>query len=79
MFWNFFHILFANIFLFLTKTIITNLKKENLKMDKICKCGTNQGEGCYCCCNCGTEVTIDHSGDKLPPCPRCSNTTYTKK
>ncbi|MEG1646180.1 MAG: hypothetical protein RRY78_00295 [Clostridia bacterium] len=44
-----------------------------------CKCSTGEkpGKGCYCCTNCGTELTIGVN-DKVPPCPKCSNTTFEK-
>ncbi len=46
--------------------------------EKVCKCGTTQSAGCYCCTNCGQEVNLD-DGQTLPPCPRCNNRTFTKK
>ena len=33
--------------------------------------------GTYKCTNCGTEITIS-SGDTVPPCPKCSNTSFNK-
>ena len=40
--------------------------------------GEKPGEGTYKCTNCGTEITLDDSGDKMPPCPKCNNTTFSK-
>lgn len=41
------------------------------------KCGTIQSTGHYTCCNCGTKIYLEEN-EKLPPCPKCSNETYTK-
>lgn len=40
--------------------------------------GEKPGKGTYTCTKCGTKVTLDDSTDTLPPCPKCSGTTYTK-
>ncbi|EME7145980.1 MULTISPECIES: zinc ribbon-containing protein [Bacteria] len=42
------------------------------------KTGSKPGKGEYYCLNCGQNVTLDQSTDKLPPCPRCTNTTFRK-
>lgn len=42
------------------------------------KTGEKPGRGDYYCTNCGQKVTLDDNADTLPPCPRCTNTTYTK-
>lgn len=40
--------------------------------------GEKPGKGEYYCIECGQNVTLDDNTDTLPPCPRCSNTTYRK-
>lgn len=42
-----------------------------------CHTGEKPGQGCYACCNCGTELNIG-SQDKMPPCPKCNNTNFKK-
>ena len=39
--------------------------------------GEKPGKGVYSCTNCGTDVTLDN-GDKMPPCPKCNNTSFEK-
>lgn len=46
-------------------------------MSKIVKTGQKPGSGCYCCTNCKTKVNLG-SGDKMPPCPKCTNNEFTK-
>lgn len=46
-------------------------------MSRIIKTGEKPGYGCYSCTNCGTEVSLN-KGDKMPPCPSCSNNEFTK-
>lgn len=41
------------------------------------KTGEKPGRGVYSCTNCKTKITLD-SQDKMPPCPRCSNSSFTK-
>lgn len=45
------------------------------------KCCVNTGEkpgrGAYSCTNCGTDVRLDQD-DKMPPCPKCNNTSFSK-
>jgi len=41
-------------------------------------CGTTVEQGTYKCCNCGQIVQMD-SNSTLPPCPNCTNQTYTKE
>ncbi len=41
------------------------------------KTGQEPGKGTYKCTNCGTEVNLGN-GDTMPPCPKCSNTTFDK-
>ncbi len=43
------------------------------------KTGEQPGAGKYKCTNCGQMVTLDADGDKLPPCPSCSNTEFTRE
>ncbi len=40
--------------------------------------GEKPGKGEYYCTKCGQNVTLDDNTDTLPPCPKCSNTTYRK-
>ena len=40
--------------------------------------GEKPGIGYYFCTKCGQKVYLDQSSDKLPPCPKCNNTTYRK-
>ncbi len=42
-----------------------------------CCTGEKPGAGSYSCCNCGQRVDIGKN-DKMPPCPRCNNTTFKK-
>ncbi len=39
--------------------------------------GEKPGKGCYSCTNCGFDLRLD-GNDKMPPCPNCNNTTFTK-
>ncbi|MDE6189187.1 MAG: zinc ribbon-containing protein [Clostridia bacterium] len=39
--------------------------------------GEKPGKGCYSCTNCGFDLRLDGS-DKMPPCPNCNNTSFTK-
>ena len=40
--------------------------------------GENPGNGTYSCTNCGTNVTLGKN-DKIPPSPKCTNTSFTKE
>ena len=40
--------------------------------------GEKPGKGTYVCTKCDQQVVLDDDTDTLPPCPNCSNTTYTK-
>lgn len=40
--------------------------------------GEKPGKGEYYCNACGQNVTLDQDADTLPPCPRCSGTTFRK-
>lgn len=40
--------------------------------------GEKPGKGTYYCTNCGQQVVLDDNTDTLPPCPRCSSTTFRK-
>ena len=40
--------------------------------------GEKPGKGTYVCTKSGQQVVLDDDTDTLPPCPNCSNTTYTK-
>ncbi len=41
------------------------------------KTGEKPGRGVYSCTNCHTKMNLDAS-DKMPPCPKCSNTEFKK-
>lgn len=43
------------------------------------KTGEKPGKGEYYCTRCNQNVTLDDNTDTLPPCPKCSNTTYRKE
>ncbi|MDD7456969.1 MAG: hypothetical protein PUK83_00830 [Clostridia bacterium] len=47
-------------------------------MSNIVNTGEKPGKGCYCCTNCHTEVSLNEY-DKMPPCPRCNNTTFEEE
>lgn len=40
--------------------------------------GEKPGVGTYTCTKCGQQVYLNDSTDTLPPCPKCSNTKFTK-
>jgi DNA-directed RNA polymerase subunit RPC12/RpoP len=40
------------------------------------KTGEKPGKGTYTCRNCGQLVRLDDSTDVMPPCPRCSETSF---
>ncbi len=42
------------------------------------KTGEKPGIGTYKCTKCDATVRLDDASDTLPPCPKCSNTTFTK-
>ncbi len=44
----------------------------------VVRTGEKPGRGKYCCTNCGTSVTLGVE-DKLPPCPKCTNSEFVKK
>lgn len=46
-------------------------------MAKYYHTGEKPGKGQYSCTNCGTDVELNGS-DKMPPCPKCSNSSFTK-
>ncbi len=41
----------------------------------IVKTGEKPGSGTYSCTKCHTKVSLG-SGDKMPPCPSCSNDSF---
>lgn len=43
----------------------------------IVKTGEKPGRGVYCCTNCDTKINLD-ANDKMPPCPKCTNSEFTK-
>lgn len=47
-------------------------------MSKSAKISTGEkpGKGCYSCTKCGFDLRLG-ADDKMPPCPNCSNTTFT--
>jgi len=42
------------------------------------KTGEKPCTGRYCCDNCHTAISIDNIDDTLPPCPKCTNTEYSR-
>ena len=51
---------------------------EMKSKSKVYRTGEKPGRGKYSCTNCGTNVTLDQE-DKMPPCPKCTNSEFTKK
>lgn len=43
----------------------------------VSKTGTEPGVGTYTCTNCGQKVHLDDATDNLPPCPKCSGTSFS--
>ncbi len=39
--------------------------------------GEKPGKGLYSCTNCGTDIDLNDA-EKMPPCPKCTNTSFTK-
>lgn len=48
------------------------------KSAEIFSSGEIPQSGNYSCTNCGTDVTLNGK-EKLPPCPRCGNTQFTRE
>lgn len=46
-------------------------------MAKYYHTGEKPGNGTFSCTNCGTDIRLDEQ-DKMPPCPKCTNTSFTK-
>lgn len=46
-------------------------------MANVVKTGEAPGKGKYHCTNCDQMIELS-SGDTMPPCPRCSNTEFTR-
>ena len=44
----------------------------------VVRTGEKPGRGKYACTNCETCVVLDED-DKLPPCPKCTNSEFTRK
>ncbi|WP_135609616.1 hypothetical protein [Methanococcoides sp. AM1] len=40
--------------------------------------GEKPGKGTYRCTSCSKEVVLESDDAKLPPCPQCYRTEYTK-
>jgi len=40
--------------------------------------GEKPGNGRYVCTNCGTDINLDRE-DKMPPCPKCNNTSFEQQ
>ena len=40
--------------------------------------GEEPGPGVYACTRCGQTVRLDDPGDRLPPCPDCRHTEFTR-
>ena len=45
-------------------------------MAKFIHTGEKPGKGNYSCTNCGTNVNLGEQ-DKMPPCPKCTNTSFS--
>ena len=58
--------------------IVGCLKNTCKEANKMHKTGEKPGMGNYVCTKCGQVVHLDDATDTLPPCPRCSNTTFRK-
>lgn len=43
----------------------------------IVRTGEKPGSGCYSCTNCHTKVNLG-TQDKMPPCPKCTNSEFKK-
>lgn len=43
----------------------------------VVKTGEKPGSGNYHCTNCDQKVNLGQD-DKMPPCPSCNNTEFTK-
>ena len=56
---------------------INQFHKEEIMKKEIVRTGEKPGRGKYSCTNCHTVVTLDAS-DKMPPCPKCTNSEFTK-
>ena len=48
-----------------------------MKNEKIFKTGQKPGKGSYSCTNCHTVVNLG-ANDKMPPCPKCTNSEFVK-
>lgn len=42
------------------------------------KAGTHPGIGAYECAGCGRTVWLDNEKEKLPTCPKCGRTDYSR-
>ena len=47
-------------------------------MKNVIRTGQKPGRGSYCCTNCHTIVNLEKES-KMPPCPKCTNSEFTKK
>ncbi|WP_420797196.1 zinc ribbon-containing protein, partial [Acetobacterium tundrae] len=59
----------------ITSRAVRQLREKNMQTYKT---GEKPGNGIYKCTTCGQQVVLDATTDTLPPCPKCSGTTYTK-
>ncbi|MCP4704585.1 MAG: zinc ribbon-containing protein [candidate division Zixibacteria bacterium] len=42
------------------------------------KTGQKPGVGFYLCTRCGKRLFLDNIKDRIPPCPRCYNTSFRR-
>lgn len=56
---------------------IKNFNFEYNKSTEILKTGEEPKQGIYSCTNCGTEISLSDN-EKLPACPRCNNTEFSR-
>ncbi|QEZ05373.1 zinc ribbon-containing protein, partial [Listeria monocytogenes] len=61
---------------FIEKIIYINIKEVILMA--MHSTGEKPGTGTYTCTMCAQKVVLDDKTDKLPPCPKCQNTNYSK-
>lgn len=51
---------------------------NNIRGEIMSKCNTGErpGKGTYTCTECGQTIHLDERDDKMPPCPKCNNTSF---
>lgn len=48
-----------------------------MKKKTVYRTGQKPGKGAYECTNCHTVVNLGEN-NKMPPCPKCTNSEFTK-